>query len=92
MKKLCVIPILMLLAGCSVPRSGIRTIVLNQCPPLVDYSKDQQKLAAEELKKIYTDSQIANMIVDYSKLREACRIVNKRVQVKVKLKYRNGKK
>lgn len=82
MKILLSFCVILLLAGCSVPRSEIRTVVVNQCPVLQNYTPEQQKIAAQELRKLYTDSQLAIMITDYSKLRDACRIVNKRVRVK----------
>lgn len=43
------------------------------CPPLVTYSAVQQKRAAIELRGI-PQSQVAQMIVDYGKMRDACRI------------------
>lgn len=43
------------------------------CPPLISYSAVQQKQAAAELRKI-PQSQVAQMIVDYGKMRDACRI------------------
>lgn len=44
------------------------------CPPLVAYSADQQKAAARELRALPKDSQLAAMIVDYGKMRKACRL------------------
>lgn len=44
------------------------------CPPLVKYSAAQQQRAAQELRKLgKSPSQIAQMIVDYKKTRDACR-------------------
>ena len=43
------------------------------CPPLNSYSALQQRQAAAELRKM-PKSQVAQMIVDYGKLRDACRI------------------
>ena len=63
-------------------RSEIRTVVINQCPVLQNYTPEQQKIASQELRNLYTDSQLARMITDYSKLRDACRVVNKKVRVK----------
>ncbi len=56
------------LAGCQsyVATSG--------CPPLVTYSAADQKQASSELRALLPrDSQIARMIVDYGKMRDACR-------------------
>lgn len=44
------------------------------CPPMVKYSAVQQQQAAKELRAQPKDSQIAKMIVDYKKTRDACRI------------------
>lgn len=44
------------------------------CPPLVAYSKAQQAKAAAELGALPKDSQLAIMIVDYGKTRDACRL------------------
>lgn len=43
------------------------------CPPLTSYSAVQQRQAAAELRKI-PRSQVAQMIVDYGKMRDACRL------------------
>ena len=43
------------------------------CPPLTAYSAVQQRQAAAELRKM-PESQVARMIVDYGKLRDACRL------------------
>lgn len=44
------------------------------CPPLVTYSAETQRLAAQELRRLPKDSQLAKLIVDYSKMRKACRL------------------
>jgi len=56
------------LVGCnSVPTGG-------GCPPLIKYSAETQKKAAEELRRLPKGSPIAQMIVDYKKTRDACRL------------------
>lgn len=44
------------------------------CPPLVQYSSATQQKAADELEKLPKNSAVAQMIVDYKKTRDACRI------------------
>lgn len=44
------------------------------CPPLVKYTKDQQRAASAEMRVLPKDAQIAAMIGDYGKMRKACRI------------------
>jgi hypothetical protein len=44
------------------------------CPQLVEYSKEFQLKASEELRALgKTDSQIKTLLDDYRKLRAACR-------------------
>ena len=50
-------------------------LVTVRCPPLVDYSKDFQTQTANELVKLPGDNPLSTMIVDYGKLRKACRAV-----------------
>jgi len=54
-----------LLAACQTTGGG--------CPPLVTYSRAQQTQARSELLSLPAGSQIAKMIVDYGKTRDACR-------------------
>ena len=44
------------------------------CPPLVTYSAETQRQAAQELRRLPKDSQLAKLVVDYSKMRKACRL------------------
>jgi len=43
------------------------------CPPLVAYPAAAQLRAARELQALSRDSEIGAMIVDYGKMRDACR-------------------
>lgn len=43
------------------------------CPPLVTYSAEFQRAAAAELRALPRGARLAVMIVDYGKLRDACR-------------------
>lgn len=61
------IAVLSSLTACQSTRGG--------CPPLIPYSAAQQAQAAAEMRKI-PNSQIARMIVDYGKMRDACRLEN----------------
>ena len=66
-KKLLMILTLAVSSGCQSTSGGA-------CPPLVDYSAERQTLAAKELRSLPKGSQLAHMIVDYGKLRRACRL------------------
>lgn len=52
------------LAGCSPG---------GDCPPMPTYSAAQQDKAASELARLPAGAQIGVMIVDYGKVRRACR-------------------
>jgi hypothetical protein len=53
------------LAACQTTGGG--------CPPLVGYNAAQQQQAAKELRAMGKDAQLSKMIVDYKKMRDACR-------------------
>jgi hypothetical protein len=70
-----------LLGGCAtMSRQEQIQLAYQQCPVLKKYSKEQLMKAAGELKALATDSEIAEMVTDYSKLREACRLAEKKLK------------
>lgn len=62
------------IASAAMLLSGCATVTSKSCPPLVTYPKTFQRAAADELEKLPRESRVATMIVDYSKLRDACRV------------------
>lgn len=56
------------------------SLVVTKCPILTKYTPAQLQKAADELESLPTESQIAKMVVDYSKIRAACRAVEKKLQ------------
>ncbi len=44
------------------------------CPPLINYSADQMKRAAAEMRALHKDAELRRLVVDYSKFRDACRV------------------
>lgn len=66
----------MLLAACVTGRSE-EPLTQLRCPPLASYSKDEQKKLGEELSQLPPGSSLPRAMVDYSKLRDACRAINK---------------
>lgn len=44
------------------------------CPPLIQYDAAFQKAAAKELRALPKDSNVAQLVVDYKKFRDACRV------------------
>lgn len=66
-----------LLAGCVTGRSNEPPVVTLKCPPLVNYSKEKQQKVGEELSKLPPGSALPEVMVDYSKLRDACRAIQR---------------
>lgn len=60
-----------LLSGCAT--GGAESGWLTACPPFVDYSREFQARAAEELELLPGRSAVAEMIADYSVMREQAR-------------------
>ena len=56
--------------GCAVDPGTGRVL---SCPALVEYSSEEQRQAAAEIRR-NPNGQTARMIADYGKLRKACRI------------------
>jgi len=58
-------------AGCnSVPKTEI--VVVNKCPPLVEYTPRFQLQLAEEIKTASENTKV--VVKDYAGLRAACRV------------------
>lgn len=55
-----------------------KTLVIAKCPVLKSYSTTEQKKAADELRALGVDSEIAKMLIDYSKMRDACRAITRK--------------
>jgi hypothetical protein len=60
------------LSGCATVTSEGRAVSI--CPPAVDYSREFQARAAEELARLPEGSAIAEMLADYAVLREHARV------------------
>lgn len=86
MRILMVGMIALFMAGCATTTASQQQqqqylgAIYSQCPPLKTYTKAQRDRAARELRELASDSQLAVLITDYGKLREACRIVNNAVR------------
>jgi hypothetical protein len=57
-----------LLSGCATGGSEPRVVTV--CPPVVEYSREFQARAAEELDLLPGGSAIAEMLADYSVMRD----------------------
>lgn len=60
-----------LLSGCATVSSDGRAV--RTCPPAVDYSREFQARAAEELALLPEGSAIAGMLIDYAVMRDQAR-------------------
>ena len=60
-----------LLSGCTTVGSNPPTAIV--CPPVVQYSREAQARAAEELNSLPDSSVIAEMLADYSVMRDQAR-------------------
>lgn len=71
-QRLAVLAILTsLLSGCATVRSENGRLAT--CPPVVDYDREFQALAAEELALLPQGSALADMLSDYAVMREQAR-------------------
>ena len=60
------------LSGCATVSSDGRAV--RTCPPVVDYSREFQARAAEELARLPEGSAIEEMLGDYAAMREQARV------------------
>lgn len=67
-------------SGCASVTQERITVALNRCPVLKQYTREQMIQAANELRTLPTESQIAAMFSDYSKLRDACRVAERKLK------------
>ena len=73
MRRLAVLVIAMIsLTGCATVASKPR--VTTVCPPVVEYSRAFQARAADELDLLPEGSEIAEMLADYSVMRDQARV------------------
>ena len=61
-----------LLTGCATVSSDGRAV--STCPPALDYSREFQARAANELALLPEGSAIAEMLADYAVMREQARV------------------
>ncbi len=61
-----------LLTGCAT--AGFEANGLSACPPVVEYSREPQAQAAEELAKLPNGSPVIEMMGDYVVMREQARL------------------
>lgn len=74
---------LFFLTGCasSLNNSQNINLVLSRCPTLKNYSQEKLKKVAIQIKDLPDDSELIEILNDYGKFREACRLANKKLKV-----------
>lgn len=71
------------LSGCATMTAKQQkqlNLVVAKCPVLTKYSKEQLQQAASELGTLPSKSQLSKLVVDYGKLRDACRAIERKVR------------
>lgn len=63
------------LTGCTT--AGFEAIGAAACPPVVEYSREFQARAAEELAGLPEGSAVAEMMADYAVMRDQARVCRK---------------
>lgn len=54
--------------------AACQSTVSSGCPPLIDYSADQMRRAAAEMRALHKEAELRRMITHYGQLRDACRV------------------
>ena len=80
MKIVAVVIMTFLLAGCATSTNQAISIVVNQCPSLKKYTKEQMLQALSEIKNLPSETQVITLLNDYSKLRDACRLAERKLK------------
>lgn len=64
---------------CLISLNGCAKAAFSTCPPVVDYSIEQQAKALSEIEQLevnYIESEVVNMMLDYAQLREQLSFCN----------------
>ena len=92
MKTIILLTTVLMLSGCAgtSTREAI-SIAVNQCPSLKKYTKEQMLLAVKELNTLPSGNQLSMILNDYSRLRDACRIAERKIKA-IKLRQKPATK
>lgn len=80
MKIVIILSLSIFLSACASITPERVEFAYSRCPVLKRYTQQELIAAANELKTLPTESQIVEMMSDYSKLRDACRLAEKRLK------------
>lgn len=68
------------LTGCASLSQERVDFAYSRCPVLRQYTQEEIKQAAAELKSLPSEAQIVEMMGDYNKLRSACRLAERELE------------
>jgi len=80
MKVISILTLALMLSGCASITPERVEFAYSRCPVLKKYTQQEMMQAAKEVANLPNESQIAEMMADYSKLRDACRLAEKELK------------
>jgi Tfp pilus assembly protein PilP len=80
MKIITILPLAIMLSACASINSQQIELTYSRCPVLKKYTQQELMQAAKEVANLPNESQIEEMMADYSKLRDACRLSEKELK------------
>lgn len=80
MKAIIGITLAVMLSACASITPERVELAYSRCPVLKKYTQQELMQAAKEVANLPNESQIVEMMADYSKLRDACRLAEKELK------------
>ena len=80
MKVIAILSLAVMLSACASITPQRVEFAYSRCPVLKKYTQQELMQAAKEVANLPNESQIVEMMADYSKLRDACRLAEKELK------------
>ena len=80
MKVIAILSLAVMLSACASITPQRIEFAYSRCPVLKKYTQQELMQAAKEVANLPNESQIVEMMADYSKLRDACRLAEKELK------------
>ena len=80
MKVIAILSLAAMLSACASITPQRIEFAYSRCPVLKKYTQQELMQAAKEVANLPNESQIVEMMADYSKLRDACRLAEKELK------------
>jgi len=80
MKVISILTLALMLSACASITPQRVEFAYSRCPVLKKYTQQELMQAAKEVANLPNESQIVEMMADYSKLRDACRLAEKELK------------